>query len=119
MNIRQVFFEVKENVKCRCNDVKKSKCFVRKKNLSVRRKKEFFKVWRGGKNVSVELRVFGKKRNWKKEKFREKKSKFFLVKILLSSCSLVGFFCGKEMFLKFGKKKFWVCVTPLVGHHVD
>ncbi len=38
---------------------KKSKCFVRKKNLSVRRK--IFKVWRGGKNVSVEFRVFGKK----------------------------------------------------------
>ncbi len=37
---------------------KKSKCFVRKKNLNVRRK--IFKVWRGKKNVSVEFRVFGK-----------------------------------------------------------
>ena len=33
MNIRQVFFEIKKNVKCRCIDEKKSKCFVRKKKI--------------------------------------------------------------------------------------
>ncbi len=46
---------------------------MRKKNLSVRRK--IFKVWKGGKNVSVEFRVFGKKM---KEKFREKKNQSVL-----------------------------------------
>ncbi len=56
---------------------KKSKC----------PKKNFQSVERG-KNVSVEFRVFGKKKELK-EKFREKKSKCFGVEILLSSCSLV------------------------------
>jgi len=56
---------------------KNLKCFVRKENLSVRRK--IFKVWRG-KNVSVKFRVFGKKM---KEKFRKKnQSVFFWMKIL-------------------------------------
>ena len=80
---------------------KKSKC----------PKKNFQSVKKGEKkkNVSVEFRVFGKKRKLK-EKFREKKSKcFFWMKILLSSCSLVGFFCGKEMFLKFEEKVLGVC----------
>ncbi len=82
-------------------------------------------MWRRGKNVSVGFRVFGKKKKKLKEKFRERKSKFFFdvlgMKILLSSCSLVGFYCGRGIFFKFEEKKesFWVCVTPLVGHHVD
>ncbi len=58
-----------------------------KKNLSVRRKK-ISKCEEGKKNVSVECRVFGKKKNWKKSSEREK-SKYFGVEILLSSCSLV------------------------------
>ncbi len=47
---------------------------------------EKFSKCREGKNVSVEFRVFGKKKMKLKEKFREKK----WVEILLSSCSLVG-----------------------------
>jgi hypothetical protein len=43
--------------------------FCEKKNLSVRRK--IFKVWRGGECLSIEFRVFGKKRL--KEKFWERK----------------------------------------------
>ncbi len=69
-----------------------------------------------GKNVSVEFRVFGKKKEIEREKNSEKKNQSFfcfLVKILLSSCSLVGFFCEKEMFLKFEeKKKKFGCVLP-------
>ncbi len=63
---------------------KKSKC----------PKKNFQSVERE-KNVSVEFRVFGKKEL--KEKFREKKSKYFRVEILLSSCSLVGFYVNLQV----------------------
>jgi hypothetical protein len=49
--------------------------FREKENLSVRRKK-IFKVWRG-ENVSVEFRVFGKKKEIER-KVPEKKSKCFL-----------------------------------------
>ncbi len=51
--------------------------FCEKKNLSVRRKKEIFKVWRGGENVSVEFRVFGKKMKGRK-KNSEKKNQSFI-----------------------------------------
>jgi len=66
---------------------KESKCFVRKKNLSVRRK--IFKVWRGGgEYLSMEFRVFEKKelegKFWKKKNQSvscgEKKIKIFVVK---------------------------------------
>ncbi len=89
---------------------------------------------KGEKCVSVEFRVFGKKM---KEKFREKK----MVKILLSSCSLVnfklklwersgenvqsifrvGFLELKLQFVEKGKVKENVGVVdvPLLGHHVD
>ena len=41
--------------------------FCEKKNLSVRRKKEIFQSVKRGENcLSIEFRVFGKKRNWKK-----------------------------------------------------
>ncbi len=69
----------------------------KKKNLSVRRK--IFKVWRGEKNVSVEFRVFGKKRKLK-EKFEEKRIKVFWVRkkrIFLSSYSLVGFYVNLQV----------------------
>ncbi len=47
------------------------------------------------KNVSVEFRVFGKEL---KEKFRgRKKSKWFGVEILLSSCSLVGLYVNLQV----------------------
>ncbi len=61
----------------------------KKKSKCPKKKKKFFKVWRGKKNVSVEFRVFGKKRKLKerKKKFREKKSKFF--------------FFGEKFFAKF------------------
>ncbi len=40
--------------------------------------------------------MFGKKRNWKKSSEREKKSKWFGVEILLSSCSLVGLYVNLQ-----------------------
>jgi hypothetical protein len=87
------FLKSKKNVKCRCIDEKKkSKCFVRKKNLSVRRK--IFKVW---KEKKCKCRISGvrkKKEIERKKKNSEKKNQsFFWMKILLSSCSLVGFYC--------------------------
>ncbi len=107
--------------------------FSEKKNLSVRRK--IFKVWRGEKNVSVEFRVFGKKRNvWGR-----KKIKVFWVKILLSSCSLVGLYVNSQVKVKkstVGDKNNCRCLKlrlqrkfkirdsylldsyPLVGRHV-
>ncbi len=66
--------------------------FCEKKNLSVRRK--IFKVWRRGKNVSTEFRVFGKKKEIER-KVPRKKIKLFLGlkwRILLSSYSLVGLY---------------------------
>ncbi len=50
--------------------------FCEKKNLSVRRK-DFQSVRRGGKNVSVEFRVFGKKKIERKVP-RKKIKVFFL-----------------------------------------
>ncbi len=78
---------------------KKSKCPKKERNFqSVKRGKK--------KNVSVEFRVFEKKEIERKKKFRGKKIKvLFWMKILLSSCSLVGFYCEKEMFFKFGEKE--------------
>ncbi len=55
------------------------------------------------KNVSVEFRVFGKKRNWKKSS--EKKSKCFGVEILLSSCSLAGLYVNLQV--KVTEEKCW------------
>ncbi len=43
-------------------------------------RKNFSKCGEGKKNVSVELRVFGKKRKLEERKIPKKKSKFFLVK---------------------------------------
>ncbi len=60
---------------------------MRKKNKCP--KKNFQSVERG-KNVSVEFRVFGKKMEIER-KVPEKKIRVLWVKILLSSCSLVGF----------------------------
>ncbi len=63
---------------------------------------EKFSKCEEGKNVSVEFRVFGKKRKLK-EKFREKKSKCFFLDenlkwgILLSSCSLVGLYVNLQV----------------------
>jgi hypothetical protein len=96
------FLKSKKNVKCRCID-------ERKKNLSVLwtrnkcPKKNFQSVEGREKNVSVEFRVFGKKR-WKEKKIQvvgEKKSKCFRVKIkvrrfLLSLYSIVGRFIVKH-----------------------
>ncbi len=108
-----------------------------KKNLSVRRK--IFKVWRKKK---CKCGISGvRKKNWKlKEKFREKKSKCFVVEILLSSYSLAGLYVnlhvkvtGKKCW-KFSKylklklrlqRKFKIrdfCLLgsyPLGGRHVD
>ncbi len=68
-----------------------------KKNLSVRRK--IFKVWKGGKNVSVEFRVFGK--NEIEREVPEKKIKCFgwkfKVKDLPSSCSLFGVYIDLQV----------------------
>jgi len=47
------------------------------------------------KNVSVEFRVFGKKRI--ERKVPGKKSKCFGVEILLSSCSLVGLYVNLQV----------------------
>ncbi len=52
--------------------------FCEEKKISVRRKKEIFKVWRGGKNVSVEFRVFGKK-EIERKKNSEKKNQSFII----------------------------------------
>ena len=65
---------------------------------------KFSKCEEGEKNVSVEFRVFGKKM---KEKFRErKKSKWFGVEILLSSCSLVGLYVNLQVEVMEKKWKF-------------
>ena len=69
---------------------KKSKCFVRKKSKCP--KKNFQSVKKGGKSVSVEFRVFGKKM---KEKFRKKIKVFwkkFEVKDFAKFVFTVGFF---------------------------
>jgi len=72
-------------------------------------RKKFSKCGEGEKKCKCRISGVRKKRKLK-EKFREKKSKcFFWMKILLSSCSLVGFFCEKEMFLKFEEKVLGVC----------
>ena len=73
-------------------------------------RKKFSKCGEGEIIVSVEFRVFGKKRKLEERKIPRKKIKvFFWMKILLSSCSLVGFFYEKEMFLKFEEKVLGVC----------
>ncbi len=79
---------------------KKSKC----------PKKNFQSVKKGEKNVSVEFRVFEKKK-----KSSEKKIRVFWVEILLSSCSLVNLQVKvtekKGIFFSKFKEKFWVWVT--------
>jgi len=91
-----------------------------KKNLSVRRK--IFKVWRGGKCLSIEFRVFGKK--WKKEKKRFWE-KMFGWNFLLSSCSLVRLYVNLQV--KVTEKKngnfqsilqVGVCALHTLGRHV-
>ncbi len=78
---------------------KKSKC--PKKNF------QSVKKGRKKKSVSVKFRVFGKKKNWKKSSGRErKKSKWFGVEILLSSCSLVGLNVNSQVKVMEKKKKF-------------
>ncbi len=61
---------------------------------------KFSKCEEGEKNVSVEFRVFGKKRKLK-EKFREKNQSVFgensKWKILLSSCSLFGVYVNLQV----------------------
>ncbi len=73
---------------------KKSKC----------PKKNFQSVEREKKNVSVEFRVFGKKKWDLKEKFRKKNQSVFggnlKWKILLSSCSLVGLYVCLQVKVK-------------------
>ncbi len=61
--------------------------------------------------MSVEFRVFGKKKKREIERkvARKKRIKVFWMKILLSSCSLVGFYCEREMFFKFEEKVLGVC----------
>ncbi len=60
---------------------------------------KFSKCVEGKKNVSVEFRVFGKKR-----KVRKKKSEYSGWKFLLSSCSLVGLYVRLQVNVT-GKKK--------------
>ena len=72
-------------------------------------RKKFSKCGEGEK---CKCRISGvrKKKKLKERKIpRKKNQSFFWMKILLSSCSLVGFFCGKEMFLKFEEKVLGVC----------
>ncbi len=64
---------------------------------------------RGEKNVSVEFRVFGKKRMEFERKVPGKKIKVFLggnlkCKILLISCSLVGLYVNLQVKVT---EKFW------------
>ncbi len=91
---------------------------MRKKNLSVRRKKEIFQsVERGGKkSISVEFRVFGKKKEIERKVLRKNQS-FFLDENF-AKFVFTGFTVKGKCLLS-SKKKIWVCVTPLVGHHVD
>ncbi len=63
---------------------------------------KFSKCEEGEKCLSVEFRVFGKKRKLK-EKFRRKK-KMFWVEILLSSFSLVGLYINLQAKVAFKKK---------------
>ncbi len=62
---------------------------------------KFSKCEEGKKNVSVEFRVFGKKR-----KVPEKKIRVFWVEILLSSCSLVGLYVNLQIKVTEKKRKF-------------
>jgi hypothetical protein len=87
---------------------KKSKCFVRKKNLSVRRK--IFKVWRG-REKKCKCRISGvRKKKEIERKVLEKKSKCFWVEIKVKVAIL----------LEKGKVKENVRVVdiPLVGRYV-
>ncbi len=137
----------KKNVKCRCIDEKKSKCFCeKKKNLSVRRK--IFKVWRGGKMFKYRISGVRKKKELKEE-FREKKKNqsifgwkfkvwdfakfiftgwaFMLIcklKLQRKLAKIFKVFFGavwSERLLEnfeVKKKLFGSWVTPLVGRHV-
>jgi hypothetical protein len=58
---------------------KKSKCFVKKKNLSVRRKKrKIFKVWRGGKMFKYRISGVRKKKKSSESKIFGNFAKFVL-----------------------------------------
>ena len=74
---------------------KKSKC-----------PKENFQSVKRGKMFKYRISGVRKKRIERKVLRKD-----FWMEILLSSCSLVGFFCEKEMFLKFEEKSFG-CVLP-------
>jgi len=91
-----------------------------KENLSVRRK--IFKVWRGGKCLSIEFRVFGKKNERKKKKVL---GEDVWVEFLLSSCSLVRLYVNLQV--KVTEKKngnfqsilrVGVCALHTLGRHV-
>ncbi len=71
-------------------------------------RKKFSKCGEGERKCKCRISGVRKKENWKKEKFREKKIKVFFFlgwKFLLSSCSLVGFYCERGMFFKFEEKR--------------
>jgi hypothetical protein len=111
--------------------------FCEKKNLSVRRK--IFKVWKRKKKCKCRISGVRKKNEIERKKRKVPRKK--MVKILLSSCSLVnfklklwekngenfqsifrvGFLELKLQFAEKGKVKENVGVVdvPLVGRHVD
>ncbi len=84
---------------------KKSKCPKKE------RKKNFSKCGEGGKNVSVEFRVFGKKRKLK-EKFREKKSKFFFGENFAKFVFTGWVFSVKRKCFSSSRRKSFECVLP-------
>jgi hypothetical protein len=91
------FFWEKKNVKCRCIEKKKSKCFVKKKNLSVRRKKrKIFKVWRGGKMFKYRISGVRKKKKSSESKIFGNFAKFVLtgwkveVKLLFENKKMIA-----------------------------
>jgi hypothetical protein len=70
------FWISKKNVKCRCLDGKKNLSVFWEKKIYVSEER-FSKCEEGEKWLSVEFRVFGKKRNWKKSSGKKNQSGFF------------------------------------------
>ncbi len=85
-------------------------------------RKKFFKVWRGKKKCKCRISGVQKKKEIerkKKKKIPRKKIKVFFENFAKFVFTGWVFSVERKCFSSSRKKKFWVCVTLLVGHHVD
>ncbi len=88
--------------------------FCEKKNLSVRRKKEIFKVWRGEKKCKCRISGVRKKKEIERKKNSEKKIRVFIffgenfAKFVFTGW--VGFSVKRKCFSS--SKKSFGCVLP-------